>query len=232
MNHRVAVTAALVTVGALALAASGPASKKPPPPDAGVNPYACPPTGCPGGCTVGDTQACTLGNGCSGIQTCRAGTGTFGPCTCAHDSVLSNPSATCTGCGGASGHPTACDSSCNVRCNVGAEQCNNCDDDGDGVIDNAPGQGAGSLKQACNPLSCTDAGTQTCSAGVWSGCTGCGGLTGLGTCSTQCASPGQQTCLSSCTGTGACLGPEVCNNCDDNGDNRIDEGLSCEPCNL
>ena len=39
-------------------------------------------------------------------------------------------------------------------------------------------------------------------------------------CTTPCGTPGQMQ-------GGRCTGPEVCNNCDDNGDGFIDEGLVC-----
>ena len=69
---------------------------------------------------------------------------------------------------------------------TGAEVCDNSDNDCDGAIDEGLTRSCGSDVGVCR------AGTETCSAGAWVGCTATGG------------------------------GPEVCNNLDDDCDGRVD----------
>ena len=72
---------------------------------------------------------------------------------------------------------TACGSSGKANCGAGGdglcrapETCNNCDDDLNGLVDDAPGSGVGgSLKQSCSN-SCGVVGQKTCTGGVWSAC--------------------------------------------------------------
>jgi len=72
---------------------------------------------------------------------------------------------------------TACGSSGKANCGAGgdglcraAETCNNCDDDLNGLVDDAPGSGVPrSLTQNCSN-SCGVAGQKTCAGGAWSAC--------------------------------------------------------------
>jgi len=186
--------------------ASGGTVKESPPSE-----NACPVTGCP---ICLPPRACTMANGCSGTQQFCDGELT----ECA---LTSTSKRDCSECG------IAAKQTCNLNgtfgeCISSGRQC------------------------SCGGLS----GTRTCSGGSWSECmtsTACGtpacgnigqyrcrvdgtqyckmpdGTASPTACTTQCGTPGFAYCYGS---DGLCRGSEVCNNCDDNLDGRIDEGLA------
>ena len=116
------------------------------------------------------------GNGCTGTRTCVAGAWT---CVIPPDRKLSCGSQ----CGaeayrqcGANGALGPC-----TRVVGAGESCNGCDDDRDGIVDNAVGQGAGTLTTACvGPSGVCAGSTMSCTGGQWSSCTApaeqCNGL--------------------------------------------------------
>jgi hypothetical protein len=134
----------------------------------------------------------------------------------------------CTNACGVAG-TQACNGSPWGACYVATEACNSCDENLDGALNNAPGQGPNTLTRACNPNSCTQGGIETCTSTGWSGsCNGCGGTA---SCTNFCGAGGTTSCTASCQ-LSACYSPEACNNCDDNANGVVDEGLSCQPCEL
>ncbi len=113
---------------------------------------------------------------------------------------------------------------------MGAEVCNNCDDNADGYVDNAAWTAQHStLTQSCNPSNCSVGGSQTCAWGAWGACGGCGGTA---TCAHGCGGTGAVSCGASCQPSGACVRAETCNDCDDDADGIEDDSLSCQPCEL
>lgn len=136
----------------------------------------------------------------------------------------------CTNACGVSGAQT-CKNNAWSGCFAPVEVCNSCDEDLDGVLNNSgPGQGPNTLTRSCNPNSCSQGGTETCTNTGWSGvCTGCGGTA---SCTNVCGAQGQKACSASCQVEASCSASEVCNNCDDNNNGVVDEGLSCQPCDL
>ncbi len=121
---------------------------------------------CSGAADDGSGMECAVG---SGARTCTTSCGTAGSRTC---------TAACT----------------LTACVAAAETCNDCDDDGDGLIDDG----------------------LPCRRGTTSACT------------TTCGTSGSRTCASDCSGYSTCVAPtEACNDCDDDGDGTIDEGLPC-----
>ncbi|NTX39793.1 hypothetical protein HUA78_35685 [Myxococcus sp. CA033] len=121
------------------------------------------------------------------------------------------------------------------------ELCNGCDDDQDGVVNNAPGQGTNTLTRECvGPGGACPGSTEACATGSWSGvcnappeaCNGldddCDGTidesnicrSDLGSCSctpTSCAAQGRNcgSIPDGCGGTlscGACGAGQICNN--------------------
>jgi len=183
------------------------------PPDGGIHPL------------IGDhctgSPNCTMADGCPGTRECT-NPPVWDPCQYTGSGTHSCSACNQTGtqaCG-ASG-PTG---PCNVatltqgcssgNCTGGTQSCNN-----------VPGGTWG----ACNfPATCSNicgTGTHSCQNGNWTACTAtstqaCGG------CST-----GTQTCSNGAWGT-CVLGAEVCNNCDDDGNGIVDDGIDCSPCGL
>ena len=104
-------------------------------------------------CAAGSERACTV-NGQPGVETCTA-----------EFDNLGHPSTYWGGC-----EPTG-------PAVPQPETCNGLDDDLDGVIDNAPGQGANTLTRAySNPNACAQNGTERCTGpNTWAAPTGCGG---------------------------------------------------------
>lgn len=162
-------------------------------------------------CTDGTVQTTKLSNGCTNTKICNGGR---------WEDVGCSGTVACTGCGGRAGTQT-CSPDCQVAgCYVGPEVCNNCDDNGDGSIDNAWNNSNNySLTESCNPNSCSQGGTRTCTAGGWSACSGCGGTAACVGCEGK---QGARTCAANCSATPCAVGPERCNNCDDNGDGWVD----------
>lgn len=167
-------------------------------------------------CSAGDEASCSMSNGCPGTMTCF-GTGYWGKCMPA----AGIGTGTCAGCGGATGKVVCSDSGKVLACKISeTELCNNCDDNGDGLVDNAPGQGARTLTRSCNRTDtpCPIGGTQTCTTGAWSPCSGCGGQVACNNCNKS----GLRTCDTSCNLGGCVVGAEECNACDDDGDGIAD----------
>ncbi|GMU61499.1 MAG: hypothetical protein AMXMBFR34_32620 [Myxococcaceae bacterium] len=204
-------------------------------------------------CNKGEVRACPLKNGCGGIQECvdekwgdchcgglpfalggsecwsdcegEVGTTVCDP-TC--HTVIGCGTGTCTTCGEwnvpgvlfcpeGSGDPALC---------VAGENCNGCDDDQDGKVDNVAGT-TDPLVEACNPNQCAVGGTHACVNGNWDTCTGCAGQ---GVC-TVCGGQADFDCSNGvCEGT--CQRDEECNQCDDNANGKLDDGLHCPPCSL
>lgn len=250
---RAIVLLALCLLGAnkVALASDGPV----------VTPQTCPPSmpDCHGpACQPGDTQSCTLSNGCSGVKTCTfQGGAHWGTCT-----LDTNSQRSCSSCGTGSiqachtdGTFGACTLS-NVACGSGVcagthscsdgtwsscstsgtqKSCSTCTN-GKFVCDTTGHAGPCTATYACGgPANCSVQGTQTCTEGTTTACSGCGGQGHCATCASS-SNPGSGTgtCSSACVVTGTCTGPEVCNQCDDNHDSAglSDEGLYCAPCKL
>ncbi len=142
-----------------------------------------------------------------------------------------------------------CASDCSgySACVAATETCNDCDDDGNGSVDDGLPCRRGT-STGCT-TSCGTSGTRTCAADC-SGygscrapaetCNACdddgNGLIDDGfacrqgqtqACSTLCGTAGVRTCASDCSGYGACVATEVCNGCDDDGDGTVDEGFTC-----
>lgn len=159
---------------------------------------------------------CTMTNGCPGIYTCYP---TGYRCECF---AAGGEPGTCTACG-KPGTGTCTDTCTVTGCNTGEEVCsNNCDDNGDGLVD----------KKRCSDPSGLCSGYQFCSGGGFTKCMGTpeGGLcspSGGGTCSTSCGQSSELfTCNTDCNPSAAC-GRETCNGLDDNCSGQIDEGSTC-----
>lgn len=169
-------------------------------------------------CIPYEPEPCQLSNGCGGTRVCnRWGTG-YGACKGDPESTAG---AACTGCGGLTGTKVCNASGTYLGCRVAeGESCNNCDDDADGFKDNDFGvRQDNSLRSTCNPNACSVGGTKTCINGVWSPCSGCSGAAPCTGCGNR---SGTATCDAGC-GRSACnVGPELCNNCDDNADGYTD----------
>lgn len=127
-----------------------------------------------------------------------------------------------TACGVAS--TTTCDSSGNPGPCHSAEQCNNCDDDGDGVKDNAPNGPAYSLTEPCGASSQGCVGVRQCSIIGWGSCSNCVALKPAVSCTSACGNPAVYACGADCSAV--CTG-EACNGRDDNCNGSIDEGGVC-----
>jgi hypothetical protein len=171
-------------------------------------------------CNDGVVKSTTMSNGCVSKSICNGGQ---------WESMGCSGTKTCSGCGGKQGTQT-CNEDCSVSgCNVGSEVCNNCDDNGDGSIDNGwNNYNHYSLTEACNPNACGQGGTRSCSSSGWSPCRGCGGTAACVGCGSR---SGTRACAWDCTATAACnVGAEVCNNCDDDGDGLLDENLTRYAC--
>ena len=125
-----------------------------------------------------------LDNDCTGVTDDGAGM------QCA----LGSGARVCTTACGSAG-TQACNGACRLGpCVAATETCNDCDDDGNGAIDDG--------------LACRR-GTSA-------------------SCSTSCGTAGSRTCAADCSGFSACVAPvETCNDCDDNGNGLVDDGLAC-----
>ncbi len=145
-----------------------------------------------------EEQSCAPGaNGCSRVGYCNAQGAWI--CRC----VAGVSEAPCTNACGRTGF-RPCTAQCGLTgiCKVAETEtwCDNCDDDADGQIDEG-------LTRSCDPNNCTTDGSQTCAAGVWGACTGCGGTTSCSACGTG---GGTRNCTSSC-GVEACqIPPRAC----------------------
>ncbi len=110
--------------------------------------------------------ACTLAGGCTAFRTCAQGA--FGGCT-----LTENSTAPCAQCG--DGGIRACRldggfGACRPLVAT-AEGCNNCDDDADGIVDNAPGSTvAGTLVAVCEGAGACKGSTTQCTPAGWSAC--------------------------------------------------------------
>lgn len=211
----------------------------------GIHTEACPIwQDCDVTCT---TQTCFLDDGsaltgCSGKHTvCTDGTET----ECVFNTTSSYKY--CPQCG--SGGRQACYSDgtfgpCQPT-TARAEDCNGCDDDKDGCVDEGPYTGGGSSSLApgedeealvsrdgslqASDYSCFEALIKTCGSGDCSGIITCNGgqwstcstQNATRSCTTQCNTPGTLYCNSSSL-PGACTAPEQCNGCDDDGDGHRD----------
>jgi hypothetical protein len=211
--------------------------------------FVAPPSQAIGECGVGG-GACTMPEGCPGVKACLdgiwtctyKGTGTHGCSACGQTGTqacgLSGPTGPC--------NVALSSQSCSIgACAGGTQICINPPPGGSWsacvVSPRACTNNCGSGTQVCsggawgtctvNPItvSCTNAcgsGTQTCANGTWASCNVPPTTLACGSCGT-----GTQSCSNGTPGT-CVLGAEICNNCDDNNDGRLDEGLACSPCNL
>jgi hypothetical protein len=169
-------------------------------------------------CIPYEPEPCQLSNGCGGTRVCnRWGTG-YGACKADSESTAG---AACMGCGGLMGTRVCNELGTYTGCRVAElESCNNCDDDGDGFKDNDVGVFQdNSLMSTCNPNSCSVGGTKTCTNGSWSPCRGCSGAAPCTGCDNR---SGTAICNESCGKSVCNVGPEACNNCDDNADGYKD----------
>ena len=216
-------------------------------------------------CALGSApRACTTTCGSPGLQACN-GSCRLGACVgtaelcndCDDDSdgiiddgltCRRGTSAGCTTSCGTSGSRTcAADCSGYGACRAADETCNDCDDDGDGLVDDGLPCRRGT--SASCTTTCGTAGSRVCAVD----CSGYGSCRapaeicnacdddGNGTaddgfacrqgqtqsCTTACGTAGVRTCASNCSGYGACVATEVCNGCDDDGDGTTDEGFMC-----
>lgn len=174
-------------------------------------------------------------NDCTGIADDGAGM----------ECVFGSGARGCTTACGTAGN-RVCTAACTLTaCAAATESCNDCDDDGDGLVDDGLPCRRGTT-MACT-TTCGTTGTRVCAAdcggfGACSAaevCNGCdddgNGVADNGftcvrgasqSCITACGTAGAQTCNGTCTGFSTCVAPsEVCSNgCDDNGNGAIDEG--------
>ena len=127
------------------------------------------------------------------------------------------------------------------------ESCNDCDDDGNGAVDDGLACRRGTTS-ACS-TSCGTPGLRTCASDcsgfsacvATEACNDCDddgdGVPDDGlfcrrgstrSCVTGCGTSGVETCNGSCTGYSTCAAAtETCNGCDDNGNGVPDDGLAC-----
>jgi hypothetical protein len=157
----------------------------------------------------GGVRACSAG-ACLGTQTCDT---YWSECTFSGASTQS-----CSVCG--RNGTRSCDSSGALipsSCSAyTAEVCNNCDDDGDGSVDE------GLIGGACDPQGNGCTGTMTCVAGGWACVIPSNRQL---TCGSQCGAEAYRQC-----GPDGTLGPctrvsssgESCNGCDDDRDGVVD----------
>ncbi len=203
------------------------------------DPMACPATGCPGG---GDEDVCTPEGcilesgphaGCRGTRYCDA-QGNLGACT-----LTSTSTRSCQACGTGGRQACYADGSFGTcqPATATAEVCNGCDDDKDGCVDDPPEAGGGSgslvastgetasagtvcaqwiMSRSCGSGTCS--GASYCQGGQWSACSTANTQR---TCTTGCGTSGTLTCNASSEDS-KCIASEVCNNCDDDGNNVID----------
>jgi hypothetical protein len=167
-------------------------------------------------CT-GIGQPCTMPDGCTGTWVCNDG---FKECS--YNNPGSRPCTTCPG-----GRQACADTgpygpcqwtspqACTNTCGTGTQTCS---DGVYGACNVAPKQ------QACGVGAC--AGTQTCSNGAWGPCTNCP-VSFPCTNGNSCGTTGTITCSACQPTTSTCPVQEACNNCDDNLDGNVDEGLHC-----
>lgn len=202
-------------------------------------------------CDEGAVEACAiLPSGCGGIHECVGGSWTtchcgglpWAPggnkecesncdgqpgiqvCDAQCQEVVGCMTDSCDTCGEQTRGHFVCPLGASTALCVAAEACNGCDDDQDGVVDNTGGNPVpDTLETACNPNNCTVGGVAKCGNGKWGACTGC---SGTGTC-TVCQGTATFDCSQGCQG--ACTRPEQCNQCDDDGDGVLDDGLHCAP---
>ena len=175
---------------------------------------------CSGTADDGGGMQCALG---SGARTCTTSCGTAGSSSC---------TAACT----------------LTPCVAAVETCNDCDDDGDGSIDDGLACRRGT--SASCTTSCGTSGSRTCASDC-SGYSACVAATetcndcdddgngsvddglpcrrGTSTgCTTSCGTSGTRICAADCSGYGSCRAPvETCNACDDDGNGLIDDGFAC-----
>ena len=228
---------------------------------------------CSGGVDDGAMMQCALGSApractttCSspGLQACNATCrlsaciGTAELCNdCDDDSdgliddgllCRRGTSMTCTTSCGTSGSRT-CASDCSSygACAAATETCNDCDDNGNGLVDDGlPCRR--STSSSCT-TSCGTTGSRVCAvdcsgygacraaAETCNGCDddgdgatdedfACRQASTMG-CSTVCGTAGTRTCNATCSGYGTCSATEVCNGCDDDADGTVDDGFTC-----
>lgn len=192
------------------------------------------------GCVAGAPMNCSDGLACTTDGCTEPGTCTHGGSDADSDGYQAIGCGTGADCNDlvAAIHPGA------------TELCDGLDNDCSGGIDNGAGMtcALGSAARACT-TTCGSAGTQPCSAACTLGacvastetCNDCddngngsideGLACRRGTttsCSTSCGTAGSRTCAADCSGYSACVAPtELCNDCDDNGNGLVDDGLTC-----
>jgi hypothetical protein len=176
---------------------------------------------------LGTRPGCTMPDGCPGLLTCVQGDWDL-PCLRTGSGVRS--CSTCQSghqaCGGSGPYgPCTSTTACSNVCGSGTQACS------DGTYSACSATGS----QPCGGGGC--GGTQTCTNGAWGPCTSCPASIPCHTAAGDaCGTLGSIACDSATCQptTSVCTVSEgtTCNNCDDNGDGRIDEGLTCSACNL
>lgn len=236
---------------------SSPQAARTPKPDAGPIPYAgsCPGTG--GSCTMND--GCPGIKACQdGLWVCTyKGTGSIGCTACGQSGTractTSGPSGTCSvanlsqGCWMGDGCPglQACDNgpggtwnwgSCGYS-GSGSRSCTACGQSGSQSCGGSGPYGACNvavMQQACGSGGC--GGSQSCNntpGGTWNACSCPAQFTCHTAAGDICGTTGVIACTPSCQpSTSTCTIYEQPNNCDDNGNGLIDEGLFQTSCDL
>ena len=204
-----------------------------------------------GECCAFLDRDCVLPGGGRGRQVCNAEC-VWGACSstteiCNHldddgdgrpdngfECVQGQPTSCTTTCG-SSGTGT-CSEDCRFplagSCAPPSEACNGIDDD----CVEGPDNGLECVRGATQTQSCGNCslGTQsrtcdsTCAWGDWTPCAG-GGTCHAGdteSCTHDCGGSGNSTCSGACS-WGPCSRTEICNDCDDDRDGRIDQGIWC-----
>ncbi|MCC6877717.1 MAG: putative metal-binding motif-containing protein [Sandaracinaceae bacterium] len=215
-------------------------------------------------CALGSAPAaCTTSCGTPGRRACNSAC-RLGPCVAMAESCndcdddgdgLADNGLTCrrntstscvTSCGTSGSRTCASDCSGYGACAAAFETCNDCDDDGDGLVDDGLPCRRGT--SASCTTTCGTTGARVCavdcsgygSCRATEVCNGCDddndGAPDNGfacrqgqtqSCTTSCGTVGVRTCASDCSGFGACVATEVCNGCDDDADGTIDDGFTC-----
>ena len=213
------------------------------------------PTSCTTSCGTTGSQGCT--SSCTRTP-CVAATETCNGCDDDGDGIaddglgcrLGTTNSCVTSCGTPGSQSCAADCSGFSACRAASETCNDCDDNGNGMVDEGFTCRRGTSRSCTT--ACGTTGSQVCAldCGGYGACVatevcnGCDddadGVADDGfacrqgqtvSCTTACGTAGTQQCNASCSGFASCSASmESCGNgCDDNGNGMVDEG--CGPPN-